>query len=67
MRIIQHGGSNLIITKHARPKMAIHRKHSDRRRETVTEKGGGEGAKLRREERVETEAEKERYKTAYRY
>ena len=38
MRIIQHAGSNLIITKHAKPHMLIQRKHREGRGVTVTER-----------------------------
>lgn len=68
VRIIQHGGSNLIITKHASPKMLIHRGAAKERRVTVTERGQRVKPQGRgKRELKQKQRERERNKTAYRY
>lgn len=61
MRIIQHGGSNLIITKHASPETLIHR-GSTGREVTVTKRGQAVKLQRRGKRELSQKQKKERKK-----
>lgn len=63
MRIIQHGGSNLIITKHASPETLIHR-GSTGREVTVTKRGQAVKLQRRGKRELSQKQKKERKKNS---